>query len=89
MPAWAVLLIGIASGLIGVLVFRFVIYKYFWPKQGKWAINLKPLVCSICRTRGPRVRLPKSKRELMWGGWTCRQCGTELDKFGQPVEKSA
>jgi hypothetical protein len=23
----------------------------------------------------------------MWGGWTCAECGFELDKWGRPTEK--
>jgi hypothetical protein len=32
----------------------------------------------------PRVRIPKSFRQMMYGGTTCAKCGTELTQFGQP-----
>ena len=27
-------------------------------------------------------RLPRTRHEALWGGWTCRGCGNELDRHG-------
>lgn len=56
-------------------------------QRGKWGINLKPTVCIECGTPMPTVRKPASWRQAMWGGWTCAECGFELDKWGRPTEK--
>jgi len=56
-------------------------------KQSKWGINfnsLKPdviLKCPSCDTQLPKVRKPTSLRQALWGGWTCKACGKEYDKW--------
>lgn len=55
----------------------------------KWKINLNPTVCSKCGHHLPQIRRPKNLRQVLWGGWTCPNCGTELDKSGNILfEKS-
>ena len=39
--------------------------------------------CSECGTPIPAVRQPKNWREALWGGWTCRNCGCEFDRWGR------
>jgi hypothetical protein len=29
------------------------------------------------------IRMPASKDEMLWGGWTCSNCGARLDKYGR------
>jgi hypothetical protein len=53
--------------------------------RGNFGINLKPAACTQCGTPAPLVRKPTSRRQAMWGGWTCAECGYELDKWGRPV----
>jgi hypothetical protein len=57
-------------------------------RRGNWGINFKQAVCTQCDTPMPMVtvRMPTSWRQAMWGGWTCPECGFELDKWGRPVE---
>ena len=55
-------------------------------RRGNWGINLKPGPCSQCGTPMPMIRKPANWRQAMWGGWTCAECGLELDKWGRPVE---
>jgi hypothetical protein len=54
-------------------------------REGKMGINLKAVACSSCQAPAPRFRQPRGWRQMLWGGWTCEQCGTELDKWGRPV----
>ena len=56
-------------------------------RRGKWGINLKPSVCTECGTPMPTFRKPASWRQAMWGGWTCAECGFELDKWGRPTKE--
>jgi hypothetical protein len=41
--------------------------------------------CPTCGTRQPAQRKPASFRQLMWGGWTCRECNTEIDRHGKAM----
>ena len=27
-------------------------------------------------------------RQLMWGGWTCSNCGTEIDRHGKAIDQA-
>src|ERR1035437_5569396 len=51
-------------------------------RSGKWGINRKPVSCPRCHSRAPFIRIPTSWRQAMWGGWTCKSCGCEMDKWG-------
>jgi len=55
--------------------------------KGKMGINVQslasPLKCPRCGQTAPRVRAPKSASELLWGGWTCSNCGARIDKWGK------
>lgn len=74
MPLFLLLLVG------GVLVVRDTIRG-----KGRWGINTKRAVCKKCGEPAPVVRAPKSLNQALWGGWTCAECGFELDKWGEPV----
>lgn len=70
-----VLAIAVATLIVGAV----------WPRKGKWGINLSRVTCPKCAEPMPMVRKPKNKRQTLWGGWTCRKCGSELDKYGVEV----
>lgn len=55
-----------------------------WNTADNWKINFQRGACPKCGTPFPIVRIPKSFREAMWGGSTCRNCGLTVDKFGRP-----
>jgi hypothetical protein len=56
-------------------------------RQGKMGINLRAVACPKCQTPQPTFRKSANFRQMLWGGWTCAQCGTELDKWGQPTAR--
>jgi hypothetical protein len=58
-------------------------------QRGKWGINFRQPACTQCGSPLPivTVRMPTSWRQAMWGGWTCSECGFELDRWGRPTEK--
>ncbi len=74
LPLFGLVLIGLA------LVIRDTIRR-----KGRWGMNFKPPPCKKCGTPAPIVRKPKSLQQALWGGWTCAECGFELDKWGEPV----
>ncbi|HEX6912900.1 MAG TPA: hypothetical protein VF142_21000, partial [Longimicrobium sp.] len=54
-------------------------------RSGRWGVNLAAQRCPECGADSPRVRAPNSLRQVLWGGWSCRACGTEVDKWGVRV----
>ncbi|HJZ56982.1 MAG TPA: hypothetical protein VKE74_18580 [Gemmataceae bacterium] len=84
---WAVLIVvlGLFAGLLvlGALVLRDTIRK-----DGRWGINFKSLAgaeCPNCDAPLPAVRKPKNFQQVLWGGWTCPECGCQIDKWGREV----
>ncbi len=39
--------------------------------------------CPQCGLPRPRRRFPASINQFLWGGWTCKQCGCEVDSIGR------
>lgn len=54
-------------------------------QRGDWGIPFGIPNCRHCRARMPAFRVPANFRQGMWGGWTCRECGLEVDKWGEPI----
>ncbi|HTU90546.1 MAG TPA: hypothetical protein VMF69_10765 [Gemmataceae bacterium] len=92
MSAEPAIAIVIAAIILGVLIFgslavgMVLVIRDTIRKRGKWGINLVPGPCLQCGTPAPLIRKPAHWRQAMWGGWTCSECGLELDKWGRPVE---
>ncbi|MFH1465026.1 MAG: hypothetical protein ABIO70_11635 [Pseudomonadota bacterium] len=75
-------LVGLAmTALVGFMIYQSV------QRKGRWGINVKRTDCPRCGWKLPAVRKPTSLRQALWGGWTCQQCGAELDKWGQAIEE--
>ena len=45
--------------------------------------------CPNCGTKQPAQRKPTSFRQAIFGGWTCTNCGTEIDRHGHSIGKPA
>ena len=60
---------GVAGGL-GVLLLALL-----GPKR----------VCPDCGDALPKFRRPRNWRQRLWGGWTCPNCGCEVDRKGKKV----
>ena len=48
-------------------------------------MSLGNKVCPKCATKLPMLRKPKNKDQAMFGGWTCKNCGIEIDKYGKEL----
>jgi DNA-directed RNA polymerase subunit RPC12/RpoP len=69
----------------------FSIYLYWIKrenaKESKWGINftaIKPgakINCPSCGSELPRIRKPGNLRQFLWGGFTCKSCSKEYDKW--------
>jgi hypothetical protein len=66
-------ILGLFAGI--VVAVGFVIY----------ALIRKPLKCPDCGASLPMFRKPANKRQGLWGGWTCPECGCEVDRRGRKV----
>jgi hypothetical protein len=48
-------------------------------------------ICPICKNPLPMWRPPllaENMRQFWNGGWTCRYCGSELDRKGRLIKKN-
>lgn len=54
-------------------------------KNSKMGINLLGVYCPKCGLKQPMIRKPKNERQALYGGHTCKNCGTEMDKYGQKI----
>lgn len=50
-------------------------------------MNLVAPECPRCATQQPKWRRPTSLRQTLLGGWTCTNCGTEMDRNGQVIAR--
>lgn len=57
--------------------------------SGRWGINFRRPACPNCGTPFPLMRRPENERQRLWGGGTCKCCGMECDKWGNPVDTKA
>ena len=69
------LLIYVVFGAMVVLLYSFWVQNKVNAKGG----------CPDCGTPVPRFRHPTSFRQALWGGWTCSECGTEMDRHGDEL----
>ena len=46
-------------------------------------IALNQQYCPVCGEALPQLRVPYTLRQILWGGWTCPNCGTKLDRLGR------
>ncbi len=56
-------------------------------KDSKFGINLKRVYCPKCNLKQPIIRKPGNERQMLYGGHTCKNCGTELDKYGSEINE--
>jgi hypothetical protein len=56
--------------------------------ENRWGRNLESVNCPACGFPMPQVRRPKSLRQALWGGWTCANCGCEMDKWGRLITRT-
>jgi len=52
-------------------------------RKNKFGINTSELKCPTCGLAAPATRKPKNTSEALWGGFTCEQCGAEVNKWGK------
>ena len=56
--------------------------------KNRWGINVESPRCPRCDAQVPTIRTPSSRKQLLWGGWSCSVCQTEIDKWGRRIVSS-
>jgi hypothetical protein len=72
------ILTGIAGSVVSVLLYAAWMRKRINDRGG----------CPECGTPVPATRVPTSRRQALWGGWTCENCGTEMDSSGNELAEA-
>jgi len=78
--------VSILGILIGVVLFLFFTLIKKDSKYSKLGINLKRVYCPKCNLKQPIIRKPTNERQILYGGYTCKNCGTEMDKYGTQLD---
>jgi uncharacterized protein with PIN domain len=72
---------------LGSIIASYYVIKHTRTK-GKMGVNVDALVeapkCPKCSTKLPRVRIPRTLNEVLFGGWTCPKCRSRFDKWMRP-----
>ncbi len=74
---------------VGAVIFiaYFYLVNRLNAKNSKWGINFKALKpgtkmeCPGCGSDLPKIRKPANVKQFLWGGFTCKSCGKEYDKW--------
>lgn len=75
----------IGTLVVGLVAIALVAVIFGTIRKNKLGINLNAISCPQCGRSLPSKRLPTSLRQMLWGGWTCGNCGVELDKWGHQL----
>ncbi len=77
------LTIIVTASILVVLISR--LFLKYWPRNGKIGVNLEKVCCPNCKEVMPKIRKPTNLKQALWGGLTCKNCGTEMDKYGVKI----
>ena len=69
-----------------VLVILGVVLYLSTKFKTKLGVNTSKLTCPECGLAAPATRAPRNRREMLWGGFTCEKCETEVDKWGRKIK---
>jgi predicted RNA-binding Zn-ribbon protein involved in translation (DUF1610 family) len=76
----ALLIVGGILGAGILLVVHGTVFKT------RWGINtIGQFECPNCHKIHGQMRVPRNLRQTLWGGFTCDQCGLEVDKWNRPI----
>ncbi|WP_145243330.1 hypothetical protein [Urbifossiella limnaea] len=87
--AMVVVMVVVGTLFLGLLGLGTLVVRDTVRRRGKWGVNPRPIECPNCGEPAPVVRKPANRRQMLWGGATCAECGQEYDKWGDPVGADA
>ena len=73
----------VSYGIIALVLIVFFIKKS--RDKSSLGINLNRVYCANCQTKQPFIRKPANERQALYGGHTCNNCKTEMDKYGVAI----
>jgi predicted RNA-binding Zn-ribbon protein involved in translation (DUF1610 family) len=88
---WAAIWWWLIGTSLTVSLVTGVIFGALWTRSFFFALKRRGLmsspngskfVCAVCGQAPPLVRWPRNRRQFLSGGWTCPNCGMELDRRG-------
>lgn len=83
--SWTTIIIFCTALILATVIF-FAIAN---ARKSKFGINFAERVhCPSCNKAMPIIREPENTYQSRYGGWTCSDCGTMMDKWGQAVDES-
>jgi hypothetical protein len=69
--------------LVAALAYPFyVVFRDTYRRSGRWNVFARRVSCPRCGLLMPVPRKPTSRRQMLYGGWTCEGCGCEMDANG-------
>ncbi len=68
--------------LFFIIVFILSLYQTM-VRKGPLGVNFSKVFCPKCGKLMPVLRVSKSFSQVLFGGWTCLYCGTQLNKWGR------
>lgn len=84
MVPWLTILLLIAGAGAAVLALK-LFADLVARRRSYWGLTFRRIECPKCSEPVPRFRKPATTRQAIWGGWTCRSCGAELDRSGTDI----
>ena len=63
--------------LFALLAAMGLLVAYGTIARNRWGINHSAVSCPRCHSPLPTQRQPRSRRQRLWGGWTCAACGAK------------
>jgi hypothetical protein len=86
-PLWGKALVIVFAVLLFILMLigLALVIRDSIRRRGKWGFNGAPTFCPNCGEPAPTVRKPANYQQAAWGGWTCKECGCQFDKWGRRI----
>ena len=73
--------------IITILIIAICFIILISKKDSKFGINLKRVFCPKCNLKQPFIRKPTNERQMLYGGHTCKNCKTEMNKYGVKIKE--
>lgn len=77
-----IILLGLLAAVVAIVVLASI--KKDSP-LAPLGINIKRTHCPTCNQKQPIMRKPANQQQMLFGGYTCKNCGTEMDKYGTKI----
>lgn len=80
------------TSLVTYGIIAIVLLVFFFKKsrdKSNLGINLNRVYCPKCQTKQPFIRKPANQRQALYGGHTCNNCNTEMDKYGVAIDSKS